>query len=387
MKKPKLMILIPLVACLAFLSGTSLWAAITPSDPWQSEALVDPSPAPLTWNSSIAHYGGQLVYPGNDQKVDAYDLETGNSTEILDLSEGANFVFGPSGFLISHDNHLYFHDNGKTGKIYRIDLAATWPPDLESFDTGTSGGIFAFTQNPWTDVIWFSSGDFPPGSMYLHEVNGAFTIATQRASFPQPHGAGNGPIVFMGPTILLYGESVYLGDGYFHLMDSTTGRITAQDHLVFAGGLAGAAYGYNNVIYATAGGGKTIFEVRGAAKTGVATTHDDAQGMAFDGVSFFVSTQVPFSGEENDGAITFHEIWNPHVSTQVTPADPYRAQHLGEPDPAALAWNSALSYYDNQLFYAGEDKKIYAYDLITGDCAEVLDLSEDPNFGFGPDDR
>jgi len=368
----------------AFVLGESLSAAITPTDFWQSSPLETPYPTPFTWNSSICYYESQLIYPANDQKIYAYDLTNATSSEVLDLSSDPKFGFGPSGFLLSHNNYLYFHDNGKTRNIYRIDLTTTWPPDLESFDTAASGSIFSFAENPWTDVLWFASADFPPGDMYLFEVDRAFTRATQRASFPQPHEGGSGPIIFNGTTTLLYGESVWGGDGYFHLVDSITGDMAAEDYLVFDGGLASVAYGYNEVVYATSGGGKTIYEVQGTAKTPIATTVDDAQGLAFDGMSFYVSTQVPFSGGQDDGAINFHGLWNPDVAVQVVPTPPYRARYLGEPDPAAFAWNSALAYYDHQLIYAGHDGKIYAYHLITGDDKEVLDLSEEPDFGFGP---
>jgi len=383
MKKSKL-IVIAFALSLAFVWGGILLAAITPTDPWQSSPLEAPSPTPFTWNSSICYHENQLIYPGNDGKIYAYHLTNATSTEVLDLSSDPKFGFGPSGFLVSHDNYLYFHDNGTTKNLYRIDLTAPWPPELESFDTAASGSIFGFAENPWTDVLWFASADFPPGDMYLYEVDRAFTSATQRASFPQPHEGGSGPIIFTGATTLLYGESVWGGNGYFHLIDSTTGSMAHEDYLVFDGGLASACYGYNQGIYVAAGRGKTIYKVQGTAKTTIGTTDDDAQGLAFDDLSLYVSTQVPFSGGENDGAISFHELWNPDVALQVVPTAPYRARYLGEPDPAALAWNSALAYHDHQLIYAGNDNKIYAYSLVTGDYEEVLDLSGNPDFGFGP---
>ncbi len=383
MKKPKSVVMA--FMAISFLFSVRLGLAeISPVEPWQSSELGDPSPPALTWNSSIAYYETQLIYVGSDLKIYGYDMSTGESIEVLDLSDDPNFMFGPSGFLVSHDNYLYFHDNGNTKKIYRIDLAATWPPDIESFNTGAAGSIFALTQNPWTDVVWFASGDFPPGSMYLCEVNSAFTASIQRASFPQPHSGGNGPIIFKGATTLLYGESVWGGNGYFHLVDSTTGNITQQDYLEFDGGLAGTAYGYNNVIYATTGGGKTIYEVRDATKTVVATTDDDCQSMVFDGLSFFVSTQVPFTGGQHDGSISLHEFRNPDASIAMIPTAPYRARNLGEPDPAIFPWNSTIAYYHNKLIYAGNDQKIHAYDIGTGNYTEVLDLSTDANFAYGP---
>ncbi|MDY6954600.1 MAG: hypothetical protein SWE60_24115, partial [Thermodesulfobacteriota bacterium] len=199
MQKSKLIVSV-LVLSLAFVWEDPLPAAVTPADPWQSSPIEAPSPTPLTWNSSIGYYDNQLIYPGNDQKIYAHDLSNATSVEVLDLSSDPRFGFGPSGFLVSQDNHLYFHDNGTTQNLYRIDLAVPWPPDLESFDTEASGSIFAFAENPWTDVLWFASADFPPGDMYLYEVDQSFAGATQRASFPQPHEGGSGPIIFNGPS-------------------------------------------------------------------------------------------------------------------------------------------------------------------------------------------
>ena len=299
-----------------FMSATPALAAINPEDPYEAQALAAPIPEVYAWNSSIAYYDNQLIYPGpdSDLKIYAYDIPTGNSAEILDLSADPNFGFGPSGFLVSYDNYLYFLDNGNTDNIYRIDLTAAWPPTIESFSTGAPGSIFAFTQNPWTDVIWFASADFGAGNMYLYEVNAAFDTATQRASFAKPHGAdaGNGPIIFKGATTLLYGESVYGGNGYFHLVDSTTGDVTAQDYLTFPGGLATACYGYDNVIYATSGAGYTIYEVEGASKTQVATTDEDAQSIVFDGSSFYISEQ---KSSDASGAISFHKLWDPTAAS------------------------------------------------------------------------
>ena len=291
------------------LPPTLVFGAISPEDPYEAKTLADPSPAVFTWVSSVGYYDGQLIYPGDDQRIYAYEIETGDSTEVLDLSGDPNFGFGPSGFLVSFDSYLYFLDNGNTDNIYRIDLAAAWPPAIESFSTGASGSIFGFTQNRWTDAIWFASADFGVGDMYLYEVNAAFDLVTQRASFAKPHGAnaGNGPIIFKEATTVLYGESVYGDDGYFHLVDSTTGDVTTPNYLTFPGGLAGASYGYNNVIYATSGAGSTIYEIQGAATTAVATTDEDAQGIVFDGSSFYISEQ---KSSDFSGAISFHQLWD-----------------------------------------------------------------------------
>jgi hypothetical protein len=301
---------ISLSVVLVFLLATPIGADITPTAPYQADnTLGAPDPGVKTWNSSIAYYNNHLIYAGNDNSIYAYNLDTEGSTLVCDLSANANFGFGPAGFFVSNDGYLYFNDNGNTTNIYRALLSEAWPVDEESFDTQCNSSIFTFTQNPWTDVIWFASADFFGGgnNMYLYEVNG-FNSATQRASFAKPNGGGNGPIIFKGATTLLYGESIWGGDGYFHLMDSTTGDIITQNYLTFTSGLAGAAYGYDNKIYATTGGGKRIYEIQGADKTQVATTDEDAQGIAFDGTSFYVSEQ---KSSDFSGAISFHRLWLP----------------------------------------------------------------------------
>ena len=149
-----------------------------------------------------------------------------------------------------------------TTNIYRLQLSGTWPVGYEELDTGITSAIFAFAENPWTNTIWFSSSDFfgSGNNFYLYEIDAAFTRATLQSSFAQQHSSGgNGPIIFKGPDTVLYGESVFGGNGYFHLVNSSTGELVLADYLTFAGGLGDATYGYNNRIYATSGGGKNDF--------------------------------------------------------------------------------------------------------------------------------
>lgn len=346
-------LLISLGVVLAIVLANPALAGITPVDTWESEALSDPNPAVFGWVGSIAYYDNQIIYAGNDQKIYAYDLDTENSTELLDLSGDANFSFGPSGFMVSDDNYLYFHDNGNSDKVYRVDLTAAWPASIESFNTGATGSIYAFTQNPWTDAVWFTSADFGAGNMHLYEVNASFDLATQRASFGKPHGenAGNGPIIFKGASTLLYGESVWGGDGYFHLVDSTTGDISTMNYLTFTDGLAAAAYGYDNVIYATTGNGRKIYKINGSAMEGVATTDNDAQGIVFDGISFYVSEMETglFTG-----AVSFNALW--HLIPTGVPSGQAAAEDAVDGELAVncqgLAENKAIgiSAVDNTTF-------------------------------------
>jgi hypothetical protein len=227
------------------------------------------------------------------------------------------------------------------------------------------------------------------GNVYLYEVSTAFDAVSRRASFPKPHGASarNGPIIFEQERALLYGESAWEGYGYFHLVDSAAGNLMKQDYLVFDGGLAGVTYGHDHVIYATSGAGKKVYKIQDTTMTEVAATNDAAQSIVFDGASFYVSTQVPFTpprGGPRDGSVRFHELWNPDPGVAITPTAPYRLRDLGHPDPPALPWNSAIGYYRNHLIYAGNDQKVYAYDVTEGDSTEVIDLSNAPHFRFGP---
>jgi hypothetical protein len=286
--------------------STPAGADITATDPFESASLTDPVPPAVSFVSSIAYYDGSLIYAANDNnlnKLYTYDIASGTSTELWDLSGDPNFNFGPSGFMVSSDNYLYFHDNGNTKKIYRIDLIAPGAPD--ELDTGANGSIFAFTQNPYTDAIWFASADFgAPNNMYLYQVNAGFGgVTPSGGGFAQPNGGGNGPIIFIEEKTILYGESVFLGDGYFHLVDSDTGNILTPNYLTFDGGLAAAVYGYDDMIFVTTGNGKQIFRIEGDSKTAIASTTDAAQGIVFGGNPLFVSEmtdmgEVSFSSLE-----------------------------------------------------------------------------------------
>jgi hypothetical protein len=309
------LMLIGLSGILLFFLTTPVCAEITPEDPYDTESLKDPVPAIFTWNGSIGYYDNQLIYCGDDKKIYAYDLDTGNSTLVSNTSGLGGAWGSAAGLLISSDDYLYFHDNGDTTKIYRLLLTNAWPTAYESLDTGCSGSIYSFAQNPWTDVIWFASAEFF-GNMYLYEVNGTFTAATQRAAFAPPNGGGNGPIIFKGIQTLLYGESVWGGDGYFHVVDTATGAVTTQDYIIFDGGLAGACYGYRGFVYTTSGSGNTIYYIDGNTKTAVGATLEDAQGIVFGGGKFYVSEQISSDGS---GTISLHSLWS--VSGAVPPND------------------------------------------------------------------
>jgi hypothetical protein len=291
---------------LVILLANPVNAAITPKGSYEAMALADPVPAVFAWNGSIGYYENQLLYCGDDKRIYAYDLDTGASTLVSDTSGLGGAWGSATGFLISSNDYLYFHDNGDTTKVYRLLLTNAWPAACESFDTGCSGSIYSFAQNPWTDVIWFASAEFF-GNMYLYEINGTFTAATQRAAFAQPNGGGNGPIIFKETQTLLYGESVWGGDGYFHVVDTSTGAVTRQDYITFDGGLAAACYGYGDYIYATAGSGNTIYYTDGSIKTAVGAADEDAQSIVFGGGNLYVCEQKSSDGS---GTISLHRLWS-----------------------------------------------------------------------------
>ena len=361
------------IALVSLLTSPVL-GAITPTAPYETKALSNPNPVAFAWTSSIAYYNNKVIYSGADGKIYGFDLDTETSTVISDTSALATAFSSVTGMLVADDDYLYFHDNGNSAKIYRVLLTDQWPADYESFDTEISSAIFGFTQNPWTNAIWFASADFFGGgdNLYLYEVNKGFDGVTERGSFEKPNGGGNGPIIFKGPTTLLYGVSIFGGDGYFHLVDSTAGTLLSQHYLTFTGGLAAAGYGYNNVIFATSGAGKKIFEIQGDIKTEVATTDEDAQGIAFDGTSFFISEQ---KSSDFSGAIRFNSLQDPTAVRRVTPVSPYRAAALSNPNPVAFAWTSSIAYYNNKVIYSGADGKIYGFDLDTETSTVISDTS------------
>jgi len=313
------------VALAALLASPAV-ADITPKAPYQAEALADPDPAVYVWNSSIAYYNNHVLYVGEDGDIYGYDLDTAESTLVCDAPLVSEF-FGVSGLMVADDDYLYLHDNGRfDGKktIFRVKLTEPWPAYYEFLDTEANGFIYALTFNPWTGAIWFNSADFPGENLYLYQVNPGFDGVTLRGTFVKKDkdNSGTGPIIFKDKTMLLYGESVFMGDGYFHLVDVTTGAVKKEDYLRFTGGLACATYrdtdtvtsgtkpinDDNRVIYVTTGGGQGIYAIVGNEKTKVGTTDETAEGIVFDGSAFYVSEMVL---SDFSGVVHFNSLWNP----------------------------------------------------------------------------
>ena len=371
-----------ILVCCAFagMSASDSSAALTPISPFQAEALPDPNPPGFLYSSSIAYYNNYLIYAGSDGKVYGYNLDSGDSVVISDTSSLSSGFTAPQGFFVSTDNYLYFHDNALTSNVYRLRLSDAWPAQFEELDTKVSTAIFAFTENLWTNAIWFSSSDFfgSGNNFYLYEINSGFTKATLRSSFAQQHSSGgNGPVIFRSPNTVLYGESVFGGDGYFHLVNSSTGELVQANYLTLTGGLGDATYGYNNRIYATSGGGKNIFELQGnSALPAVGATDDEARGITFGDANFYVSEMMPFTtGMGDDGKISFDKGSDPSTVTEISPVDPFRARASDDPNPPAYLYSSSIAYYNNYLIYAGSDAKIYGYNLATSESVVISDTS------------
>jgi hypothetical protein len=313
-----------ILVCCAFagMSASDSSATLTPISPFQAEALPDPNPPVVTFQSSIAYYNNSIIYAGSDGNIYAYDVDSKSSTLVSDTSslKGTAYPAAVTAFMVSSDDYLYFNDNAVTQNIYRLKLTDTWPAGYSTLATGINSFIFSFTENPWTNAIWFSSSDFGSGNFYLHEIDSDFTTATQRSTFAKKGDlSGNGPIIFEDETTLLYGESVVGGDGYFHQVNTATGDVIQADYLTFTGGLVDATYGYNNRIYVTSGGGKTIFELQGSADPlTIGTTDNDAQGIAYGDANFYISEMVPFSSGADGGKISLDKFWD----ASLTPTPP-----------------------------------------------------------------
>jgi hypothetical protein len=353
-------------------------AAITPVGPYQAEVLADPNPSVFTFQSSIAYFNNFLIYADNDGKIYGYDINAETSTLVSDTSSLGTAFAAVQGFVVSSDNYLYFHDNAVTSNIYRLKLTDTWPVAYETLETDITSAIFAFAVNPWTDTIWFSSSDFfgSGNQFYLYEIDAAYTTATLRTSIVQPNSGGNGPIIFKGINTVLYGESVFGGNGFFHLVNSSTGELIRENYLTFTDGLGDSTYGYNNRIYVTTGGGRTIFEIRGSsAPLAVGTTDDEARGITFGDAAFFVSEMKPFTGGTDDGKIGFNKGWDPNSVVEISPVDPLRAKAVADPDPEAFVYQSSVAYFNNYLIYAGDEGKIYGYNLDSSESVLISDTS------------
>ena len=58
---------------------------------------------------------------------------------------------------------------------------------------------------------------------------------------------------------------------------------------------------------------------------------------------------------------------------EISPIDPLRARALADPSPEAFIYQSSIAYYNNYLIYAGDDGKIYGYNLATSKTVIISD--------------
>ena len=337
-------------------------AAVTPAAGYTAQSLAAANPAPFNWVGSIATYGNFIIYAATDKKIYGYDTTSGVSTLVSDTSALSDFS-AVYGFLVAPNGSLYFHTNSAAGtQIGNVNLGAAWPTAYVLLETNCLGSIYSFALNPWDGSLWFASSNFNTQKMYLYRVNDGFSGATLKgAGFDAPHGGGNGPIVFTSPTRILYGESVWAGNGYFHLVDTVTGAIVTADYLTFTGGLAAAVPGKIGRIYAASGNGKTVYEINGTTVTTVAAAGSSVYGLSLSAAGLFISEQG------STGLISFSSL---------TPVDDVRPKTLAPAsNPAPYGWNASIGYYNDLIFFAGADKKIYAYNKSHGGTSLVCDTS------------
>ncbi len=361
-------ILFPAIAVLflALLSAPAARAEVTPGSGYSVASLAAADPAPYTWVSSVASYGSFIIYAGADKKIHAYNATTGATSLVCDTSALSDPFTAVAGFLVTPDGWLYFHANTfPTTTIYRLNLGLAWPTAFETLATGCQGSIYSFARNPWTGVVWFASSDFTTHKMYLYQISPAFNgAAAVGAGFDAPHGGGSGPLVFTTAGQVLYGESVWDGNGYFHLVDAGTGAIVTADYLTFTGGLVSAVPGGIGRIYAATGNGKTIYEIAGTSMTAVAaipTFGSSAQGVCLSASGLFVA-------EQNAAGLTSF--------SSLVPLDDTRPITLAAAaNPAPYTWNASIAFYNDVIIYAGVDRKIHAYEKTSGANALICDTS------------
>lgn len=59
----------------------------------------------------------------------------------------------------------------------------------------------------------------------------------------------------------------------------------------------------------------------------------------------------------------------------ITPEDAYKAEALRNPNPPVFTFHSSIAIFNNDLIYAGNDGKIYAYDVVGKTSTLVSDTS------------
>ncbi|MBI9074404.1 MAG: hypothetical protein JEZ02_03255 [Desulfatibacillum sp.] len=365
---------------------------------WEYGTLPALDPAPDNWNASMVFVQNDVITntlllysSGGD--IYGWDPETGVSEQVVNpnISKTSSNAMGPAGLVLSYDQtSLYFHDNGYPTKyIFQYDFVVT--PTATTYFTNKitcEGSIYGLAVNPWTDRLWFTSGDFNADNFYLYEVMGSQNNmkAILRAEVPTTlANSGTGPIIFKGPNTVLFGEASYAADmGTFHLVDSTLGNVLDAEYVDFAGGLADAVYGYNNEIYVATGNGQTVEQVLNKTTDEILASTQSILGMAFAGNTFYLGETDPISGTVSASVLSDTE-----AVTLVTPEEGYRYAALPALDHGAQLWNPSVAYYGQSVYYAGTNGDavdIYAYSPISGtnELWADVDFSEGSEKAYGP---
>ncbi len=303
----KLAIAMAMAMACFFTAANAAVAEIILEKDWYATAINSPTPATFTWNSSMAYYNGQLFYTGDDGNIYAFSNDNASAQLVCETSELGGEWGSPTAFLVTTNDFLYFTDNGTTSNIYRVNLTQNRPAPYQAFDTQCDGIIFSMTQDPENYNIWFASADFGSGDQfYLYRVED-FAGAKKKVHFTKPHGGGNGPILFLTPTSVIYGESVYNGDGYLHLISTVTETVLDEDWQSFVGGITSMVYGYDNDIFLTTGNGKRLIRLVAPLydEKGVASTSGSPQTIVYDKSKFFYLSEMDLT----TGSSNYSYFW------------------------------------------------------------------------------
>ncbi|WP_028314224.1 choice-of-anchor U domain-containing protein [Desulfatibacillum aliphaticivorans] len=379
--------LLIIAVLLAFVGAGNALAA------WNYEDLPAFDPAPDAWNPSAVFVDNDvltntLLLYASGGKVYGWDPETLESQLVVSPTLQSTWAAGPAGMVLAYDGStLYFHDNGGPTKYLYKFVFGNDPETYTTFNTNCEGSIYELAINPWTDRLWFVSGDYDTQKMYLYEIVGVGTKRTINLRMEIDNAmtdAGVGPIVFKGPNTVLVGEAVYATEGAFQWVYPEGDLVVDDQYAYFSGGLSDAVLGYSNRPFVATGSGQNVSYIYNGMVEQVLTHTETVGGLAFDGSQFYIGTTHVTSGTVSFGVLSDTENVN-----LVSPAEGYRYAPMDLPAVGLQAWNNSLAYYGDTILYAGDNGgtvDIYAYNTISGTCemwADV-DFSEGSDWAFGP---
>ncbi|SHK47989.1 hypothetical protein SAMN02745216_03525 [Desulfatibacillum alkenivorans DSM 16219] len=372
---------------LAFVGAGNALAA------WNYEDLPAFDPAPDAWNPSMVFVQNDvltntLLLYSSGGDVYGWDPETGETQVVVEPVLLSTYASGPAGMVLTYDGAtLYFHDNGAPSRyIYQYSFGASSNTGSR-FNTGCEGSIYELAINPWTDRLWFVTGDYDTQKMYLYEYTGTGSKRAVELKMEldnvQDYG-GVGPIVFKGPNTVLVGESAYATEGSFQWVYPEGDLVIDDQYATFPGGLSDAVLGYSNRPFVATSTGQTVSYLDNGMVEQVLTHTETVGGLAFDGSQFYIGTTHVTSGTVSIGVLSDTENVN-----LVSPAEGYRYAPMDLPAVGLQAWNNTLAYYGDTILYAGDNGgnvDIYAYDPISGTSAmwADVDFSEGSDWAYGP---